>query len=119
MFVFRKQNIYLCNIFTIKILGSSGKEHVSKSFEMLLDQQPGLRELIAHARTTEWNRLGVELGLDSSNLGECIDLTSMYLFWIEEKAEIATRRNLLTALRSIRQNNVARKYESYLETKVS
>ena len=43
----------------------------------------------------------------------------MYQLWIMEKAENATRRNLLVALRAIGQNNVARKYEEYLETTVS
>ena len=96
-----------------------GKEHVSKSFQMLLDQQPDIRELITHARTARWNLLGVQLNLDSVNLSGCTDLTTMYELWIEEKAEIATRRNLLFALRSIRENSVALVYENYLRTLVS
>ena len=95
------------------------KERVSKSYQNLLDQQPGLKELTTHVRTTEWSMLGVQLELDSIALHECTDLTSMYQLWIQEKAEMATRRNLLTALRSIRENNVTRKYENYLKTKVS
>ena len=86
---------------------------------MLLDQQPHLRELTTHARTAEWYQLGVELELDSVNLDRCTSLTSMYRLWIEEKAEMAIRKNLLIALRSIKQNNVARLYEDYLRTKVS
>ena len=85
---------------------------------MLLDQQPDLKELTTHVRTAEWHLLGVQLELDSVNLSGCTDLTSMYQLWIQEKAEMATRRNLLSALRSINQNNVARKYENYLRTKV-
>ena len=86
-----------------------------------MDQQPDLKELTTHARTAQWHLLGVELELDSVDLDGCTDLTSMYQLWIKEKAEIATRRNLLTALRSIRENNVAWMYESYLriQTKVS
>ena len=86
---------------------------------MLLDQQPDIKELITHAETAEWNTLGVQLELDSIDLDGCTDLTSMYQLWIQEKAEMATRKSLLTALRSIRENNVAWKYESYLRTKVS
>ena len=95
------------------------EEHVSTSLEILLDQQPNLKELTTHARTAQWKLLGVELELDSVGLAGCTDLTSMYQLWIREKANMATRRNLLTALRSIRDNNVAWKYESYLRTKVS
>ena len=87
--------------------------------EILLDQQPGLKELTTHARTAEWYQLGVELELDIVDLDRCTDLASMYRLWIKEKAEMATRRNLLTALRSSRENNVAWQYESYLRTLVS
>ena len=95
------------------------EEHVSTSLETLLDQQPDLKELTTHARTAQWYQLGVQLELDSVDLDGCTDVTSMYRLWIQEKAEMATRRNLLTALRSIRQNNVAWTYENYLKTKVS
>ena len=84
-----------------------------------MDQQPTLKELISHARTAKWNQLGVQLGLDRVDLAECHDYTSMYQLWFEEKAREATRRNLLDALRAIRQNNVVIKYEDYLKTLVS
>ena len=84
-----------------------------------MDQQPGLKELITHARTAQWYQLGVQLELDSVDLDGCTDMTSLYRLWIQEKAEMATRRNLLSALRSIRENNVAWKYENYLRTLVS
>ena len=84
-----------------------------------MDQQPTLEELILHARTAEWNTLGVKLGLDSVDLAGCHDCTSMYQLWIMEKAREATRRNLLDALSAIRQNNVRIKYEDYLKTTVS
>ena len=84
-----------------------------------LSHQPDIKELTTYARTAEWKLLGVELELNSIALRGCTDLTSMYRLWIKEKAEMATRRNLLTALRSIRDNNVAWKYENYLRTLVS
>ena len=84
-----------------------------------MDQQPDLKELTEHARTAQWRLLGVQLELDSVDLDGCTDMTSMYRLWIQEKANMATRRNLLTAFQSIRENNVARKYENYLRTKVS
>ena len=95
------------------------EKRVSTSLEILLDQQPDIKELITNARTANWRLLGVQLELDKVDLAECTDLTSMYQLWIKEKAEMATRRNLLTALRSIRENNVAWQYESYLRTLVS
>ena len=95
------------------------EECVSKSLEILLDQQPDLKELTTHARTAQWYQLGVELELDSVGLDGCTNLARMYQLWIQQKAEMATRRNLLTALQSIRENNVARQYENYLRTKVT
>ena len=95
------------------------EERVSKSLEILLDQQPDLQEITTHARTAQWRLLGVQLKLGSVDQDGCTEVTSMYQLWIQEKAEMATRRNLLTALRSIRENNVARQYENYLRTKVS
>ena len=95
------------------------EEHVSTSLEMLLDQQPSLMEITEHARTAQWNLLGVKLELDSVDLAGCTDLTSVYQLWIKEKAKMATRRNLLTALQSIRDNNAAWKYEDFLRKKVS
>ena len=94
-------------------------EYVSTLLEILLDQQPSLLEITRHARTAKWYHLGEELELDSVDLDGCTDLTSIYQLWIQEKAEMATRRNLLIALRSIRENNVARQYEDYLRTLVS
>ena len=110
---------YLCNIFNIKTLGGIVEERVSTSLEILLDQQPDLKELTTHARTAQWYQLGVQLELDSVDLCGCTDLARMYELWIQQKAEMATRRNLLTTLRSIRENNVAWMYENYLRTKVS
>ena len=91
------------------------KVYLSPSLEMLLDQQPDLKEIVKFARTAEWHLLGIELELDCVNLAGCTDLGHMYQLWIQEKAEEATRRNLLTALRAIGQNDVARQYKDHLK----
>ena len=85
-----------------------------------MDQQPSLIELITYAKTSKWFQLGIQLKLDNVNLEGCSgDLSRMYNLWIQEKAENATRRSLLSALRAINQNNVAKIYEDYLRTLVS
>ena len=89
------------------------------SLDQLLDQQPPIQEITTHARTEKWNELGTQLQLDSVNLAECHSLTSMYQLWIQEKADKATRRSWLDALRAIKQNNAARIYKKYLKTTVS
>ena len=89
------------------------------SLDQLLDQQPPIQEITTHARTEKWNELGTQLHLDSVNLAECHSLTSMYQLWIQEKADKATRKSLLDALRAIKQNTVARIYEDYLKTMVN
>ena len=89
---------------------------ISSIPDWYLDQQPPILEINTHARTTEWNRLGVQLELDDVDLARCSDCTKMYQLWIMEKAENATRRKLISALRSIKQNNVAYIYEQHLKT---
>ena len=79
-------------------------------------QQPPILEIARHARTSKWNQLGVRLELDADGLAECHDCISMYQLWIQEKAEEATRSNLLDVLRAIGQNNVAYKYEEYVKS---
>ena len=91
------------------------EKFVSPLLENLLDQQPGLKEITSFARTAEWYQLGVQLELDDVDLAGCTKIAHMYQLWIQQKAEHATRRNLLTALRAIRQNNAAQQYESYLK----
>ena len=81
-----------------------------------MDQQPPILEIDTHARTAEWNRLGVQLELNDVDLAGCRNCTEMYQLWIMEKAENATRRKLISALRSIKQNNVAYIYEQHLKT---
>ena len=81
-----------------------------------MDQQPPILEITTHARTAEWNQLGVQLGLDDVDLAKCYDCTRMYQLWIQEKADNATRKNLISALIAIRQNDVVQKYKDYLKT---
>ena len=84
--------------------------------DQVLDQIPPNIEINTHARTAEWNLLGVQLELRDVALAECHDCTTMYQLWIMEKAENATRRKLISALKAIRQNNVSYNYEQYLKT---
>ena len=55
--------------------------------EYLLNQQPTLEELIEHPRTAEWYQLGVKVGLDSLDLAECHDCTSMYELWRKQEKQ--------------------------------
>ena len=80
-----------------------------------LDQQPPILEIATHAETAEWNHLGVQLELRDVSLAGCHKCIEMYQLWIMEKAENATRRKLISALRAIGQNNVAYRYEQYLK----
>ena len=108
-------------IFFHFILGNivEGGVLVSTLPDQLLNQQPPIIELTTHARTSEYNQLGVILQLDSVNLAKCHDYTSMYQLWLEEKAQNATRRSLLDALTTIGLNDVASTYKDYLKTIVS
>ena len=92
---------------------------VSALRDQLLDQQPPIQELARHAIIANWKQLGVQLKLNSMALAGCDECINMYQLWIMEKAENATRRNLITALRAIRQNYVADAYEHYLKKMVS
>ena len=83
--------------------------------DLLLDVQPPIMEIATHARTAEWHHLGTQLELNDVDLAECHNCTKMYQLWIMEKAENATRRQLISALRAIRQNNVADIYEDFLK----
>ena len=92
---------------------------MSVSRDHFLDQQPPILEITTYTRTAEWNQLGVTLELDTIDLAGCHDCTKMYQIWLQEKGEKATRRRLLDALTNIRQNDVARKYNEYIDKLVS
>ena len=92
----------------------------STSLDQLLNTQPTRIELIHNANTAEWFSLGTQLELDNVSLNGCRgDLSRVYDLWIQEKAQNATRKNLLDALRAIGQNDVAYRYEEYLKNLVS
>ena len=91
-------------------------KRVSTIPDQLLDQQPPILEITTHAATAKWNLLGVQLKLNNVALGGCHDCTKTYQLWIQEKAENATRRELISALRAIGENNIAYNYEQHLKT---
>ena len=86
----------------------------------IMDGTPDIDELITHAKTAEWNGLGIKLGLNAVSLGGCNGYIKLYQLWLDEKGHGATRRVLINALRSINQNKVADDYVvKYLKTLVS
>ena len=87
--------------------------------DYILDGSPDIDELITHARTAEWNKLGIKLGLDAVRLSECNGYDKMYQIWLQEKGDGATRRNLIINLRTIKLNKVADDYVKHLRTMVS
>ena len=116
MLVFRILCLYLYNFYSnSKISDKMIEKYIFSSLGVLLDQQPDLKEITKFARTAQWYHLGIQLELDSVDLDGCHNLERMYNLWIQQKAEKATRRNLLTALRDIGQNNVAKQYKDYLK----
>ena len=114
------ENIHLLcqykNVLLFNFISGNIAEGVSAIPDLFLDQQPPILEITTHARTAEWNRLGVQLELNNVALAGCSDCTNMYQLWIQEKAKNATRKNLISALRAIEQNNVAYNYEEHLKT---
>ena len=82
----------------------------------ILDTIPEISELTNHARTAKWDELGIQLKLDDVDRKQCNDCATLYQLWLDEKGRHATRRMLLAALRSIRQNAVADKYVAHLQT---
>ena len=98
------------------------------SLDYLLDQAPLLPEVCNHAKIADWYDLGIQLQLDSMDLDNIRSdtamtnkLSSMYSLWLNKKADIASRKQLLTALRSehVGQNRIANDYEQHLRRMVS
>ena len=71
---------------------------------------PDINELITHAKTAEWNELGIKLGLGARSLAECNGSVKMYQLWLREKGYDAKRRILIKALRDIKETRVADDY---------
>ena len=85
----------------------------------ILDDKPTIDELTTHARTADWNELGIKLGLDSVNLGGCHGYADMYQLWLQQKGDGATRIVLIKALKEKLLTNVADDYVKYLKKLVS
>ena len=100
----------------------------SSSLNSFLDDVPELHEICNHAKIADWHDLGIQLRLDIVDLDNIRNdsamtnkLTSMYSLWLKRKGRNATRRVLLTALRTkhVGQNGVATSYEKELEKMVN
>ena len=76
---------------------------------------PELYELNKYVRIANWDDLGIELKLDNVRLAGCKNHTDVYKLWLNEKSMQATRRNLIDALRAIKQNRVVDEYITYLK----
>ena len=112
-------------VFKMAVEGTFPK---TMSLDYLLDQAPPLLEVCNHAKIAEWYDLGIQLQLDSVDLDNIRSdpaitnkLSSMYSLWLNKKADIASRKQLLTALRSehVGQNRIANDYEQHLKKMVS
>ena len=100
---------------------------VSSQYDQVLDEQPSIKELCNHAKSSEWYKLGIQLELDIVDLdiikndpSELDKLTSMYKLWLNKQGRAARRRKLLNALESdyVGQKNIAEKYEKWLKEEV-
>ena len=94
----------------------------------LLNDVPPLHEICNYARTSHWYELGIQLELDTTDLERIRTdpavpdkLSSMFQLWLDKKAGIATRRQLLKALRTdhVGQNSIAESCEQELKRMVS
>ena len=93
------------------------------STDQLLDKKPPLSEVCEYARTSRWYQLGVQLQVDEVELKEIKDepgsdkRTRMFQLWLRTQIN-ATRRQLLTALRSkhVGEEEVALKYENMVSS---
>ena len=106
----------MINLISFNQTGNMAENTLS---DEILDDKPTPDELTTHARTADWNELGIKLGLDSVNLGGCRGYAKMYQSWLQEKGDGATRRVLIIALRAKLLNSVADDYVKYLKTLVS
>ena len=106
----------MINLMSFNQAGNMAENTLS---DEILDDNPTIDELTTHARTADWNELGIKLGLDSVNLGGCRGYAEMYQSWLQGKGDGATRRVLIKALRAKLLNNVADNYVKYLKTLVS
>lgn len=96
--------------------------------DYILDEVPPLHEVVEYARTDCSHELGEMLELDSedlsnvrSDLSVSKKMSAVYKMWLDKKGKGATRRRLLTALRTkhVGKNGIAEKYEKKLKKMVS
>ena len=95
--------------------------------EQLLDEVPQLHEVCNYVRTAHWYQLGVQLQLNTVDLGSISDspvtdkLSRMYDVWLNTKGNAATRRSLLAALQTehVGQKRITDEYKEKLITMVS
>ena len=106
----------MINLMSFNQTGNMAENTLS---DEILDDKPTIDELITNARTAKWKELGIKLQLDSVNLDNCHGYTDMYLLWLGEKGDDATRRVLIKALRDLKLGGVADDYVKYLKKLVS
>ena len=93
------------------------------STDRLLDEKPPLFEVCEYVRTSRWYLLGIKLKVDEVELNEIRDESGpdkrsrMFQLWLRTQPN-ATRRQLLTALRSkdVGEESVALKYENMVSS---
>ena len=101
------------------------RSSVGCCFDSFLSSTPHLRELTEYVEVgTNWNLLGVLLGLDKKDLdgieqqpGSCAQKAmTMFDLWLKA-TPTASRREILEALekRPLSQNTVAEKYTNHLK----
>ena len=88
--------------------------------EVYLNQKPELSDLCEHVRTLNWYQLGLQLGIDSIDLGqitrdnksEDMKRTRMFEAWLRTNPK-ASVRQLVEALRSnsVQENAIAKEFE--------
>ena len=85
----------------------------------IMNGSPDIFELTNYVKTASWNKLGIQLKIDQVILAGCNDDASMYQKWLATKpSHETTRKNLIAALRAIKEIKVVENYIKYL-TKVS
>ena len=86
----------------------------------IMDGNPDIHELTNHAKTANWNDLGIELKIDKVILAGCHTCAEMYQKWLATKTKReTTRRKLIAALKKINEERLAEEYMEYLTTMVS
>ena len=99
----------MIDLMSFNLTGNMAENTLSDN---IMNGIPEINELITYAKTSEWNELGIKLGLGTQSLAECNGCVKMYQLWLREKGYGATRRILIKALREIKE---ARVVDDYVE----